>query len=411
MGDERARVGADGGISLESGARARLAEQPGEYRLHEGPPGMWLMARATGEGRSRGRVLMMGELINRMTVVEIINVITSANWRGELHLVGATGRRVLTIDQGALKHAQTEFESERLGEVLVRFGLLKRAELGALLAQKSPEQRFGQLLVEKAVLDPGTLFKQLQNQAETIFYASLLEERGAYWFVLPADDAPAPPAAVHLPVQALLMEGVQRIDELALFRERIPHNRMFPTALPDKKVDGLEPYMAELLKLCDGARSIDDLARDSGLGEFPTLKGIYHLLRSSMVSLRRGPQVDPKAAQKLVRQFNEIVRDIFMVVATFGTMESTRRALGAWLETSPHGGVLGRDVDIDGTLNAQVIVELLEGSSTDDPVQALHQALHELAAFALFTASGGLPRHEEQALARDINRRLKQLRL
>ena len=40
MGEERAKVTADGGISLESSVRARLAEQPGEYRLHEGPAGM-----------------------------------------------------------------------------------------------------------------------------------------------------------------------------------------------------------------------------------------------------------------------------------------------------------------------------------------------------------------------------------
>ena len=72
---------------------------------------------------------------------------------------------------------------------------------------------------------------------------------------------------------------------------------------------------------------------------------------------------------------------------------------------------LGTRVDIDGTLDASAIGQRLEESGLEDPMQALHQALHELAAYALFTASGGLPRHEEQALARDINHRLKQLRL
>jgi hypothetical protein len=121
--------------------------------------------------------------------------------------------------------------------------------------------------------------------------------------------------------------------------------------------------------------------------------------------------VDAKAAQRLVRQFNDIVRDVFMVVATFGKMEGASRALSSWLETSPHANVLGSRVDIDGTLDAQGIAQKLEESGLEDPMQALHQALHELAAYALFTASGGLPRHEEQALARDINHRLKQLRL
>jgi hypothetical protein len=410
---ETARVASDGSISLGSETRAKLSGQAGEYRLQEGPEGMWLMTRHAAEGRNRGRVLMMGEVVTRTTVLEIINVITSTNWRGELHIVGTLGRRVLTVDQGALKHAQTDFETERLGEVLVRLGVIARAALAPLLVQKAPDQRFGQLLVENQVLDQGALFKQLQNQAETIFYAAMLEERGAYWFVAPADDAPPPPTTVHLPIQGLLMEGVQRIDEMALYRERIPHNRVFPVASADtgKAKDSLEPYMLDLRGLCDGSRSIDDLARESGLGEFPTIKAIYHMLRTSLVSLRRGPTLDPKAAQKLVRQFNDIVRDIFMVVATFGRMDATSRALSAWLESTHHAAVLGTRVDIDGTLDAQVVVGLLESSTHDDPVQALHQALHELAAYALFTASSGLPRHEEQALARDVNHRLKQLRL
>jgi hypothetical protein len=155
VGDEVARIGIDGSLSLGQGVKTRLAEHAGEYRVHEGPGGMVLMTRLAPDGRARGRVLMMGEIISRMTVVEVINVVTSTNWRGELHIVGPLGRRILTVDQGALKHAQTDFETERLGEVLVRAGLIPRADLVPLLAQKSPEQRFGQLLVSKRILDPG----------------------------------------------------------------------------------------------------------------------------------------------------------------------------------------------------------------------------------------------------------------
>jgi hypothetical protein len=412
----KVRFGVDGSIAIEGDAlRAELARQAGEYRIEQGPAGMLLLARISAQGRPRGRVLMMGELISRMTVVEIINVVTSTNWRGELHIVGPYGRRVLTVDQGALKHAQTDFEAERLGEVLLRAGLLERDKLTSLLAEKSPEKRFGQMLVERSILDQGTLFKQLQNQAETVFYASLLEERGVYWFVVPPEDAPAPPTTVHLPIQALLMEGVQRIDEMALFRERIPHNRFFPFAVsnPQKsKLDALEPYMIEqVLSRCDGSRSIDDLARESGLGEFPVLKAVYNLQRTGLVQLRRGPMLDTKIVQRLVRQFNDVVRDIFMVVATYGRMEATSKNLSAWLEKSPHATFVGKHVDFDGTLDPKAVVSQLQQENLDDPMQQLHQSLHELAAYALFLASSGLPRHEEQALARDVNHRLKQMRL
>jgi len=416
VADDRLRLGLDGSFTPTSaGLKAQLGQQAGEYRLDHGPRGMWLMSPLAADGKPRGRVLMMGELVSRMTVVEIINLVTSANWRGELHIVGSLGRRILTVDQGALKHAQTDFESERLGQVLVRAGVVRRDSLPPLLAAKSPDKRFGQMLVERGRLDQGTLFKQLQNQAESIFQASLLEEKGSYWFVAPPDDAPPPPTTVHFPIQALLMEGVQRIDEMALYRERIPHNRFFPFAVPNAapmKSKDAEPYVTEnILPRCDGTKSIDDLARESGVGEFPALKAVYQLLRANQVQLRRGPTLDRKVVLRLVRQFNDIVRDIFVVVATYGSMEIASRSLSSWLELGPHAPVLGQRVDIDGTLDATAIIKVLESANLDDPMAQIHQSLHELAAYALFMASSGLPRQEEQSLARDVNHRLKQMRL
>jgi hypothetical protein len=91
---------------------------------------------------------MMGEIISRMTVVEVVNIIISTNWRGELSVSYGRVTRVLTTDQGALKHAQTDYEGERLGQQLIGAGLL----------------------------------------------------------------------TVHLPLQAMLMEGVQRLDEMQLVR-------------------------------------------------------------------------------------------------------------------------------------------------------------------------------------------------
>ncbi len=417
VADNCIRIGRDGSFSPTAEAlRARFAKGAGDYRVDAGPEGNWLLTRLSPGGKPRGRVLMMGELVSRMTVVEIINLVTSANWRGELHIAGPTGSRILSVDQGALKHAQTDFESERLGQVLVRAGVLDAQILREVLNEPSHDRRLGQLLVERGLLDHGTLFKQLQNQAECIFEASLLEERGTYWFVTPPDDAAPPATTVHFPIQALLMEGVQRIDEMALYRERIPHNRLFPVAIssapPMKTKDPLERQVLEnVLQRCDGSKTIDDLARESSLGEFATVKSIHQLLRGSQVQLRRGPTLDNKVVTRLVRQFNDIVRDIFVVVATYSSMESASRALSSWLELGPHATVLGSRVDIDGTLDAKAVIDLLGSAALEDPMAQVHQSLHELAAYALFIASTGLPRHEEQSLGRDVNHRLKQLRL
>lgn len=415
---DRVRIGADGRVSGQSSdPKQRLFEPTTEYRVFEGPMGALMLLRApSGEASGEvatGHVLMMGEIITRMTVVEVINVITSTNWRGELHVCGPRGKRILSIDQGALKHSQTQLDSERLGELLVGAGVLDRKDLEYYLPQKPKDRRFGQLLVERNVLTAEELFKQLQRQAETIFYSSLLVETGHYWFVSTPEHAPAPPTTVHVPVQALLMEGVQRIDEMALYRERIPHNRFFPAASetrPNRPV--LESGALTLLELCDGTRSIDELSRASSLGEFPTLKFIYGLLRTGHLQLLTGPTLDTKAAERLIRLFNDIMRDIFLAVATFGSMDNARRSISNWLAGAPQAHLLGGEIDVDGTLSPQAVVRRLEEQAqTNDPLRALHQALHELIAYALFIAANGLPRHEEQSLSREVNHRLKLLKL
>jgi hypothetical protein len=129
------------------------------------------------------------------------------------------------------------------------------------------------------------------------------------------------------------------------------------------------------------------------------------------VQLRHGLTVNHGTTQRLVRAFNEIVRDVFVAVATYGSMERASRALSAWLAASRHASVLGEQVDIDGTLDAANVLTRLEQHASEDPMQDLHQALLELAAYALFLASNGLPRNEERLLSRDVNHRLQQLRL
>lgn len=411
MGETRVRLGQDGRLAAVGAEPQKLIKEVGEYTVHGGPHQSFLLQRHVEDARLRTRVLMMGELVNRMTVVEIINLVTSTGWSGELHIASPEGTRVLTIEQSALKHARTEVERERIGELLVRAGLLERPQLVELLPQKPSDLRFGQLLIRRGLLDEQQLFKQLQQQTEAIFYAAMLVESGMYWFVTPpAGDAP-PPATFHLSIQGLLMEGVQRIDEMALYRERIPHNRFFPAEKPSAKRDGLESSMLTVLDLCNGARSIDELVRMAGLGEFLTVKAVHTLLRSGHLVLRRGPTMDSATARKLVRQYNDIARDIFIVIATYGTMERASRQLSSWLAGSAHGPVLGDQVDIDGTVDFAQVIDRLSTSGGDDPMQDLHRALQELAAYALFLASNGIPRNEERALSRDINHRLTLLRL
>ena len=393
-----------------SGAQA-LKRFSGAYTLAVASPGMLLFGDASlAEGRAR--VLMAGEIVNRMTVMEVINVIATANWRGELLVATPDWERRLHFDQGALKGAASSSIDDKLGEVIFRAGGISRRDLERVLKDLAPDERFGETLVSRGIIDQAQLFQFLQKQSIEVFHGALLAGEGHYVFRLPTDSEEPLGIQMHMPIHGLLMEGVQRIDEMALFRERIPSNQMCPVPVPDapppKKLD---ETAEALMMVVDGTRTIDELARMTGHGEFATTKAVYHLLQAKMITLRRASNVDVDTVKRLVAAFNEVMQDIFIAVATYGGVAQTRKTLDAWIDGSGYGPFFGEGMDDFGCVDANVISKALMGVENGSPVDSLNQALHELAAFALFSATTTLPRDQEQTLARDVNRRLKQIRI
>ncbi len=109
--------------------------------------------------------------------------------------------------------------------------------------------------------------------------------------------------------------------------------------------------------------------------------------------------------------FNDVLQDIFMAVATYGGLKQTRQTLEAWIHGSGYGPYFGEGVDEFGAIDAEHVADALSGVTAEHPLEALHQALHELSAFALFSATTALPRDQELSLARDVNARLKAIRV
>ncbi len=408
-------IGDDGTVRVVGrGAERRLRDRPGRYHLVVDAPGLLILREdvvASIEKRPT-RVAMAGELVTATSTLEVINIIATANWRGDLHVMDGITHRVLSMAQGALKYALSDSPDDRLGQVLYRNGVLSRTELDEILRQVSPEKRLGQLLIEQGLLSQEQLFAQLRKQVEQIFYAALLAKEGYYAFSVTEDEHEhVPHHTVHLPINQLLMEGVQRIDEMALFRQRIPHDDLCPVAQPKVTQLSLDENMSLVLTYADGERTIEDIARESGLGQFHTMKSVYAMMQQGGVLLRPKQQIDASAVKALVRQFNDVLRDVFMAVATYGAMDQTRQTLETWLQGSGYAPFFGDRVEEDGSISATQVVQAMASIDVESPMDALAQGLHELAAFALFAATTTLPRDQELALSRDVNTRLKRIRV
>ena len=402
-------VDPDGTMTVTgSSAMARLQTRQGEYTLVPSPPDLIILRRATSM-HSGSRVLLAGEIVERGTLLEILQFIAQANWTGELLVVDADIRRSILFDNAIVILATSNAPSERLGEVLYRHGAITRAQFDEALKLMGPTRRLGDIVVQKGWLKPNDLYSMLQKQVEEIFYATLSMSKGTFLFAR-GIDAASVPVRVNLPTPGLLMEGVQRIDEWAYFREKIPDPSVVPVAVPGRDAGG--DRTGEIaLKAIDGIRTLEEIARVSGLGEFQATKAMFTLLQRGAAQIRK----PPTAKETLLTQvegFNTVLRDVHKTVDSSGVGEEARTTLSMFLQGGGAFDVLFANAGPvgDGSFNSSVLVGNLVRLHTDDPAKVVQQALHDYVAFALFAAGSVLKREEHQLLARRVQDQLTQLR-
>lgn len=98
-------------------------------------------------------------------------------------------------------------------------------------------------------------------------------------FQMAAPDAGSQVGGVTLPIQALLMEGMRRLDEVPGLRASLPTEplEVLPALRATMPAQG-QPEAATLVALLDGTRDLDQVLAESPLDAWMTLKVLHRLL-------------------------------------------------------------------------------------------------------------------------------------
>jgi hypothetical protein len=251
----------------------------------------------------------------------------------------------------------------------------------------------------------------LQAQAERIFQNALLVASGRYTFTISADEDDAPVMTLHMPIQSLLLESVQRIDEMALFRERIPSSEMCPVITETAGRKTLSESLRPVAQLADGTQSIVDIARALHLGEFEVTKIVMQLLQIGFIELRDRQTLNKESVERIIKQLNDVMREILDTVERHGGKQDMLWTLQQWVRDAPIMDYFGPTLQLDAAISPDHTLRQLEKLQLDRPIEALHRAAHELVSFAMFSAAPTLPREAERALSKWVNQRLSKLKL
>jgi hypothetical protein len=392
-------------------AGQRMRGHAGTYRVLPSPRHVVFM-RYTGEDGRRDAedgaiVRIAGEVTAPGALCDVIALLAQTGWRGELVVERDDEVRSVFFESGNVVGALTNVNAERIGAVLYRYGALDAGQRDRALELAHGGRRFGEVVLELGYVTQESLYAHLSKQIEEIVFATLTVADGTFFF-LDGFDAARLVSHHTLGANALLMDGVTRMDEIRYFRVKIPSPEHVPVKLPGRSAP---QDFGKLYDAVDGQQSVQELGRSTGLGEFETTRGVYALVQSHHLVVHP-PRVSggPTA---LVSAANGALRDLFSAASAHGKAVEVRDSLASFAVGAGVYDMLfrGAGPEADGALDPERVAEnavIVAGGA--DPHHVLQQMLHEYVSFALFSLGAALGSDIEAEVTQKVGAELGTLR-
>lgn len=157
-------------------------------------------------------IALSGE-ISFTPLADVLEQLRQRKATGTLTVRGGDLSKCIYLKSGQIVFATSTDSHDRLGEILVKTGTLKRENLeyALTLSKKSGGiKKIGAILVENGLVAPKDLFSGLKAQVKDIIYSLFLLSEGMYQF-----EEQLPPDLIQLQInfQDLIAEIIERIKQ------------------------------------------------------------------------------------------------------------------------------------------------------------------------------------------------------
>jgi hypothetical protein len=147
---------------------------------------------------------------------DILGAIHAAGKSGFIHFTYHDHWKSVYLHKGEVVFARSNQRVDRLGECLLRAGVISLEQLREAERRFSPPTRFGKVLVERGFLTPRELWTGVKYQVEEIVRSLFSYPAGELLF-WEGEIQPDNVVRLSLDTSRLISEGIQRRDELRKF--------------------------------------------------------------------------------------------------------------------------------------------------------------------------------------------------
>jgi hypothetical protein len=359
-----------------------------------------------------GKVQMTG-LLSEGGVVDLLSFFNMFRKSGLLHFNLSGGRKTLCFQKGEIVYASSSFQEDEIGEILYSLGRLDRETLQGARQFAKGDLSLGKVLVAQNIITAKDLWAATRNQVEAIVYTLFAFHEGSFVFI----DAPLAEdqvVSLSMSTQNLIMEGLRRVDERAVYIQKVKSLEAIPVAtgkMPND-LDSVSQKMVVLIQA--GVRDVKELLRRSGSGEFDAIRLLSQLVERGVVVMEEVPTVAVEGVLgEVVQIFNGVLTAMHRVVSAKNPRFGEEVSSFLHDLPQPFSYVFRRTtLKEDGSVDGGRILANLAGLEEGDKLRLLSDSLSELVYMECIAARRELGAADSAELIKrvqDVSKRVQDL--
>lgn len=222
--------------------------------------------------------------LKEASLADVCQLLALGQKSGVLSVTDRSSFGQIFFDRGRITFAKIVNRRDRLGDYLIRDGVIQPEQLQDALAEqaRTPDRRLGEILMARGWIEQDQLQRYVQEKIEEAVYLLFTWTKGSFYFEV--DQKPEPgEILVDINPESLLLEAARRVDEWSLIEKKIPSLDLIfevDTARLREAEVSLTPEQERVLPLLDGTRTVQEVADQSGLTEFDVGQAIYGLIQA-----------------------------------------------------------------------------------------------------------------------------------
>src|SRR4051812_17786768 len=235
-----------------------------------------------------------------ISIADVLTLLQDQAQTGTLSLSQAESRLEVFLRNGRIDFATARGVPEEflLGRFIVESGQMTAGALSGILELRAlyPEGKglLGADLIHRKLVTPEGLKKAMSLQTSALVFEGLRWGSGRFRFNAAAElPNLAREAALALPIDALIMEGLRRVDEWRLIEREIGDFEMVFVRNEEKlSTFGRGKLLRDevaVLEFVNGKNSVRDIISLAKMGSFDVTKMLYRLLRNKLIRRRVSP--------------------------------------------------------------------------------------------------------------------------